>query len=53
MLTTIADALLRHDHTSYWDAPEHFRAQKGKSSRAAEREAAERRFRKMRNVGLW
>ena len=53
MLTSIADALLRHDHKSYWDAPAHFRQRQPQSSAALERRLAEERHRQMHQTGLW
>ncbi|MEO1639563.1 MAG: hypothetical protein AAFU41_10005 [Pseudomonadota bacterium] len=53
MLTTIADAIMRHEHRSYWDAPSHFRARTGRGDAAQLRHERQERLRNMRHVGEW
>jgi len=54
MLTVIADALLSTRRRPGWDAPDYYK-QSGhhRGNVEIEREAAERRHRQMRNVGMW
>lgn len=54
MLTILADSIMTSLRKKRWDAPEHFKHQRGpRSSIDLEREAAEQRYRAMRNVGMW
>ena len=54
MLTILTDAFSRDKGQRRWDAPDYFKAQRGpRSNIALEREAAERRHRALRHVGMW
>ncbi len=54
MLTIFADALLRSSGQKRWDAPDYYKSPRGpRSNIEVEREAAERRHRALRGVGMW
>ena len=54
MLTIFSDAFVSAARMKHWDAPEHYKVQRGpKSNVEMERELSERRHRAMRDVGRW
>jgi hypothetical protein len=54
MLSIIADALLSANRTQRWDAPDHFKQpRRPRGNIEIEREAAERRHRALRGIGIW
>jgi len=54
MFTVFLEAVMHSNRNNRWDAPEHFKVQRGPVSNIEmERAAAERRHRAMRNVGMW
>jgi hypothetical protein len=54
MLSIFADVLLRSSGQKRWDAPDHFRGHRGpRGNIEIEREAAERRNRSLRGIGMW
>ncbi len=54
MLSILADSLLSATRNERWDAPDYFKHHRGpRSNIEIEREAAQRRHRAMRGVGMW
>ena len=54
MLSAIADALLSATRSDRWDAPDYYKqSRRYRSNLEIEREAAEGRYRAMRDAGMW
>jgi hypothetical protein len=54
MLSIFADVLLRASGQKRWDAPDYFKGHRGpRGNIEIEREAAERRHRALRGIGMW
>ena len=54
MLSFLSTQSTTDARPKYWDAPDHFKVQRGPRSNAElERELAEQRHRALRYVGMW